>query len=589
MLTLKHCGMIKGVDYPAWGSEKYLTYIKSALYRGETPQKLYKRLADKAASYYKGIYTPEQFEEILWKGWLIPASPVSSNFGTPQGLPISCFSGQIGDDMYEIGRKETEVRMLSKYGGGTAMDFSLIRPAGSPVGTNGAVSDGVIPFMRSYEATVESSKQLGVRRGSIAFYLSAEHPDYMDFLHAKKNVGEANRLLKIASTGAVFSDAIMERIEKGDEEARKIWDATLISRIETGYPYIFFEGNANRNLPSNWKDHGLNVKHSNLCSEIMLPTGPDLSLVCCLSSLNLAKYDEWKDTNTVELAVAFLDSVIEEFLEKGKNTQGIEDAITFAEKSRAIGLGTMGYHTYLQSKNLPFNSISSKYINKQIFSSISKQANEASAKLAAILGEPEWMAGTGQRNLTKMAIAPNLSSAKIAPIDEETEGVSQGIEPLTANVFIDGGAKGSFASKNRMLEKVLREIGRDTPEVWEQIRENKGSVMGLDFLDKETKDVFLTAREINQLAIIEQAADRQVFIDQGQSLNLFFDKQHLENMPGVAKFYNEVHLQAYRLGVKALYYLHTGSVLKVSTTLAESQQELQIDKAMYSNCTACEG
>lgn len=581
--------MIKGVDYPQWGSEKYLTYTKSLLYKTETPKGMYERLAETAANRYQGIYTKEQFFEILWNGWLIPASPVSSNFGPTQGLPISCFSGQIGDDMYEIGRKELEARMLSKYGGGTAMDFSLVRPAGSPVGTNGAFSDGVIPFMKSMEATVESSKQLGVRRGSIAFYLNAEHDDYMDFLHAKKNVGDQSRLFTKASTGAIFSDALMERVEKGDPKAREIWDSTLISRIETGYPYIFFEGNANRNLPANWKEHGLKINHSNLCSEIMLPTSPNLSLVCCLSSLNLAKYDEWKDTNTVELAIAFLDAVIQDFLDKAKDLKGIEDTYAFAEKSRALGLGAMGYHTYLQSKNLPFNSIASKYINKQIFSQIRKQADEASTKLATILGEPEWMKGTGMRNLTRLALAPNLSSAKIAPIDEEDEGVSQGIEPITANVYMDEGAKGNFAYKNKMLKKVLQGLEKDTDEVWAEIAENKGSVMSLDFLDKETKDVFLTAREINQLAIVEQAADRQVFIDQGQSLNLFFDKSHLENVPEVARFYNEVHLQAYKLGVKALYYLHTGSVLKVSTTLSDSQQELQIDKAMYSSCTACEG
>lgn len=558
-------------DFPEWGNnELYLTTIKGGyLQEGETPKEAYQRLASQASQLLEDSSLESEFFNIFWKGWLIPSTPVMVNMGTSKGLPISCFSGRVGDDMYEIGRKELEMRMLSKQGGGTAYDFSQVRAVGTPIqkGKLGT-SDGIIPFIKSYDSTILSSKQGKTRRGAVAVYLDAEHKEYEDFLKIREPKGDIDRQCHNIHQGAVISDAFMNKVKSdSNSNERKLWLETLKTRVKTGEPYVFFIDNANKDLPINWKENKLKIWHSNLCSEIMLPTDEEHSLVCCLSSLNLHKYDDWKDTNTVYYATLFLDAVMQEFINKGANIKGIDDTVRFAIKSRALGLGALGWHSYLQSKGLPFISIYSNGLTKTIFSKIRSEAERASEYLAKVFGEPEWCVGTNRRNLTLLAIAPNRSSAKLAG------GISQGVEPIAANVYMDDDAKGMHIRRNKELEKLLIKKERNIPQVWDQVIEDKGSVVNIKCLSDEEKDTFKTFKEINQLELVRQAALRQTYIDQGQSLNLAFRQD------APANFINKVHMEAWKLGIKALYYFRSESILR-----ADSQQ-----RDLYSECLMCEG
>nr|WP_262889707.1 ribonucleotide reductase N-terminal alpha domain-containing protein [Blattabacterium cuenoti] len=459
-----------GIDFPVWANnELYLTTIKGGyLLDGETPFEAYKRLSENAARILKNPKIENKFFNILWKGWLIPSTPVMVNLGTEKGLPISCFSGCVGDSMYEIYRKNLEMAILSKHGGGTSYDFSLIRPVGSPIknGTLGT-SDGIIPFIKSYDSAIIASKQGSTRRGAVAIYLNIEHQEYTEFLKIREPKGDINRQCHNVHQGVILSNSFMEKVLKKNGKERSLWINTLKERVKTGEPYLFFKDNANRNLPENWKKNGLKIHHSNLCSEIMLPTDESHTLVCCLSSLNLYKYVEWKDTQTVFYAILFLDAVLQEFINKGKNIKGIEDAVRFAEKSRALGLGALGWHSYLQSRMIPFISVKSEILIHDIFGKIRSESQKATQYLAKEYGESEWNIGTGRRNLTLMAMAPNRSSAKLAG------GLSQGVEPLAANIYVDDDAKGMHIRKNPYLEKILIKSGYNLPEVWEQIANEK--------------------------------------------------------------------------------------------------------------------
>lgn len=558
-------------DYPVWGNnELYLTTIKSGyLLDGETPRQAYNRLANTAADILQDEALKPHFFEMLWKGWLIPSTPVMVNFGTEKGLPISCFSGRVGDDMYEIGRKELEMRMLSKYGGGTAYDFSQVRPMGTPIkGGVLGTSDGIIPFIKSYDSTILSSKQGKTRRGAVAIYLDAEHKEYEDFLRIREPKGDINRQCHNIHQGTVVTDAFMQNVKNNkDSKERQLWIETLKTRVKTGEPYIFFIDNANRDLPEHWIKNNLKVWHSNLCSEIMLPTNNNHTLVCCLSSLNIYKFDEWENTKVPYYATMFLDAVIQDFINRSRDIKGIGDATRFAEKSRALGLGALGWHSYLQKKRLPFISIASNALTTKIFRKIKEESEEASKYMAQTLGEPEWCLGTGRRNLTLLAIAPNRSSSKLAG------GVSQSIEPIAANIYMDDDAKGMHIRRNIELEKLLTEKDRNISQVWDQIIADKGSVVNIRCLSDEEKDIFKTFKEINQLELVRQAAIRQRFIDQGQSLNLAFRQD------APANFINKVHLEAWKLGIKSLYYFRSESILR-----ADSQQ-----RDLYSECIMCEG
>lgn len=566
----KDKGWEVNVDYPEWGNnDLYLTTVQGNYLNGdETPKQAYKRLSRTASKLLNNPELESKFFHIFWNGWLIPSTPVMVNFGTDKGLPISCFSGRVGDDMHDIGRKELELRMLSKHGGGTAYDFTPLRSAGTPI-KNGLLgtSDGVVPFMKSYDSTIISSKQGSTRRGAVAMYLDIEHNDYEDFLEVREPKGDINRQCHNIHQGAVISDSFMHAVQASDGRERKRWLATLKKRVKTGEPYTMFKDNANRNLPEFWKKHNLKIHHSNLCSEIFLPTDENHTLVCCLSSMNLHKFDEWENTDTVELAIFFLDAVIQEFINKGDNIKGIEDAVRFAKKSRALGLGTLGWHSYLQSKKIPFISIYAIGQTNKIFGLIREQAELATAKLAELYGEPEWTKGFNRRNLTLMAIAPNRSSSKLAG------NLSQGIEPIAANVYVDDDAKGLHIRRNPELTKVLEAKERNIPEVWDQIIADKGSVINIRCLSEEEKDVFKTFKEINQLELVKQAGIRQQYIDQGQSLNLAFQQD------APAKFINQVHMTAWEVGLKALYYFRSESILKADGGRRD----------LYDECVMCEG
>lgn len=556
-------------DYPEWGNnELYLTTIKGDyLLDQETPYDGYKRLAQTASKILKEPSLEKKFFKILWNGWLIPSTPVMVNLGTEKGLPISCFSSRIGDSMYEIYRKNLEMAILSKHGGGTAYDFSLIRPVGSLI-KNGklGMSDGIIPFIKSYDSTIIASKQGRTRRGAVAVYLDINHKEYPQFLEIREPKGDINRQCHNIHQGAIISNMFMKNVISYNGKERHLWLETLKKRVKTGEPYLFFIDNANQNNPTNWKQNKLKIWHSNLCSEIMLPTDEQHTLVCCLSSLNLYKYESWKDSDTIFLSILFLDAVMQEFINKGRLIKGIEDSVRFAEKSRSLGLGALGWHSLLQSKGIPFGSRQANYMNKIIFKNIKIESKKATRYLAKKYGECKWTKNTGQRNLTLIAIAPNRSSAKLAG------GISQGVEPIAANIYIDDDAKGMYIRKNPQLKKLLQKKGKNKLEIWDQISEEKGSCSNLSFLNDKEKEIFKCFKEINQLEIINQAAVRQQYIDQGQSINLSFT----QNAP--AKFINQVHLAAWKIGLKSLYYYRSASILRAETKMRD----------LYSECLLCE-
>jgi ribonucleoside-diphosphate reductase alpha chain len=569
----RNMGWKVGIDFPEWGNNAlYLTTIKGGyLIDGETPKDGYIRVSSRAAELLKKPELQERFFDILWRGWLIPSTPVMANLGTDVALPISCFSSHVGDSMYEIYRKNLEMAMLSKYGGGTAYDFSAIRAMGAKIKDGrGGSSDGIIPFVKSYDSTILASKQGKTRRGAVAIYLNAEHGEFKEFLEVREPKGDVNRQSHNIHQGAIFTDEFMNKVVDKNGKEREIWLETLKKRVKTGEPYTMFIDNANNAVPEWWKNNDLKIRHSNLCSEIFLPTDENHTLVCCLSSLNLVKFEEWKNTDTVYLSVMFLDAVMEDFLHKGtsESYKGIEDAVRFATKSRALGLGALGWHSFLQSKMIPFVSIEANAWTNIIFKYIKDESERATMDLAKEYGEPEWCKGTGRRNLTLLAIAPNRSSSKLAG------GYSQGVEPIAANLYMDDDAKGLHIRRNPFLEELLESKGKNLPQVWDAISEDKGSVINVRCMSAEEKAVFKTFKEINQLELVRQAGIRQKYIDQGQSLNLAF----FSDAP--AKFINQVHIEAWKLGLKSLYYLRSESVLRADT---KQQRDL------YSECIMCEG
>lgn len=567
---------IKGIDYPEWGDNTaYLTTMSNGYVKdNETPKNVYLRIAKTASEHLNRPDLEERIFNAIWNNWLCPSTPIMANFGRDKGLPISCFGSHIPDDLGEIFRKVREVALMNKYGGGTSGNFTPVRPAGSPISAGGT-SDGIVPFLQVFDSTKEASKQLPVRRGAFAAYLDIEHRDFWDFIKINDNEGsDKNRTYMSIQNAVNISDAFMNDLTNENLEKIK---QVVRSRKKKGVPYIMFKDNVNNQRW--WKDilPHLIVNHSNLCIEIALPNDANHSFVCCLLSVNLLKYDEWKDTDVIELGIYLLDAVITEFNKKASKIDGLEDAVRFAEKSRALGLGVLGWHSFLQSKDLPFNSWSSSYWNKTIFKQIHDQALLATQKLAKEYGEPEWLKGTGRRNLTTTAIAPTVSNSQYSNCLIGND-LSQGIEPLDSNYFSNGTAKGLFFVKNTFLTKKLIELNKNTPEVWDSILKRKGSVQHLDFLSKDDKEVFLTWREINQQGIIEQAAERQKYIEQGQSLNLAFTPDVPE------RYVLELIKLAHKLGLKSLYYHRSESGITAQTIDNLSKQEYKIEE-----CLSCEG
>ena len=566
---------VKGEDYPSWGNNDIYKQTISGgyLFNGESPRDAYMRVAKTVA---RRLYKPEladRFFEYIWNGWLCLASPVLSNTGTDRGLPISCFGIDVADSINDIGKKNLEMMLLAKHGGGVGIGINMIRPAGSKITGNGT-SDGVVPFCKIYDSTILATNQGSVRRGAASVNINIEHSDFLEWLEIREPKGDVNRQSLNLHQCAVIGDKFMRRLEQGDKQARNKWSKLLQKRKATGEPYILFKGNTNKANPEAYKKNSLKVHMTNICSEIVLQTDESHSFVCCLSSLNLAKYDEWKNTNIIYDSIWFLDGVLEEFIQKAKGKIGFENSVRSAEKGRALGLGVLGWHTYLQEKNIPFEGLLAQYETRKIFSQIKIESDRASRNLAETYGEPLWCVGTGMRNTHLRAIAPTVSNSKLSG------NISPGVEPWAANVFTEQSAKGTFIRKNPTLIKLLRKHKLNTSEVWDKILEDGGSVQGIDELNSivftngvSAKEVFKTFKEINQLELINQAGLRQQYVDQSVSLNLAFPSE------ATPKWINKVHFDAWKKGIKTLYYMRTESVLRGDIAAS----------AMDENCLACDG
>lgn len=529
------------------------------LLKGETVEGAIDRICSAAA---QRLYKPELkegFQELVERGWMSLSSPIWANMGTERGLPISCFNVHVPDHIEGITHKLGEVIMQTKIGGGTSGYFGELRERGSAVTDNGK-SSGAVSFMKLFDTAMDTISQGGVRRGAFAAYLDIDHSDIEEFLSIKSIGSPIQNLFY----GVCVPDYWMQEMIDGDEDKRNIWAKVLESRQQKGLPYIFFTDNVNRNKPQVYKDLNLSINSSNLCSEIALPSTNDESFICCLSSMNLELYDEWKDTEAVKLAIFFLDAVLQEFIAKTEGNYYLASANKFAKRHRALGLGVLGWHSYLQKNNIPFEGLHSKQLTTKIFKDIADKADKATIDLARIYGEPEILKGYGRRNTTLLAIAPTTSSSAILG------QTSPGIEPFSSNYYKAGLAKGNFMRKNKYLEKLLIEKDINNEDTWRGIMLNHGSVQHLNELTVEEKEVFKTFKEISQLEIIQQASIRQQYIDQAQSLNI--------NIPAELpiKEVNRLLIEAWKLGVKTLYYQRSQSVSKelvnnlVSCTSCES-------------------
>ena len=537
---------------PWWyNDESEAVLNRGYLLHGETIHDAIARISGAAAHRLNRPELQERFADIIYKGWMSCSSPIWSNLGTSRGLPISCFGCNIPDSIEGITTKLGEVMMQTKHGGGTSAYFGNLRGRGAAI-TNNGKSSGSVSFMKLFDSVMDTVSQGATRRGSFAAYLDIDHPDINEFLQIK-DIGNPIQNLFYA---VCVPDYWMQEMIDGDVEKRKIWAKVLESRQQKGLPYIQFSDNVNATRPEIYKQLGLEITHSNLCNEIQLPDGEDESFVCCLASMNLELWEEWKDSDAVQLAIWFLDAVMSEFIEKTAHSTFLKQAHKFALRHRALGLGVLGWHSLLQKNSISFESMDAKMLTNKIFKHIQKEALYASKELAEAYGpapifdEVDNFDGVKYRNTTVMAIAPTTSSSSILG------QVSPGIEPYSSNYYKAGLSKGNFIRKNRYLETLLKEKGKNTDEVWRHIMLNQGSVQQLTFLTEHEKEVFKTFKEISQQEIIIQASIRQKYIDQGQSLNI--------NIPPALsiKEVNALIIEAWKLGVKGLYYQRSQSISK---------------------------
>jgi len=554
-----------------WLNENSRKFLAAGyLSPGVSAEQRIREIADRAEEILQIPGYADKFYNYMSEGFFSLSSPVWSNFGKERGLPISCFGSHIDDDIGNILYSQSEVGMMSKLGGGTSGFFGKIRHRGAPIKNNGEAS-GAVHIMRLFESMVDVVSQGSVRRGRFSPYLPIDHPDIMEFLE----IGTEGNPIQELTHGVTVTNEWMEQMIEGDVEKRTVWAKVLQSRGEMGYPYIFFTDNANNQAADVYQDKKLPIYASNLCTEIMLPSSDKWSFVCVLSSINVLFYDKWKDTDAVETMVHFLDAIITEFLEKlerYRDSSSLDDqqtfmfmerAYNFSKENRALGLGVLGWHSLLQSKMLAFDSQEAYNLNSEVFREIKERSYKASEELAERFGEPELLKGYGRRNTTLNAVAPTTSSAFILG------QVSQGIEPIWSNIYVKDIAKLKTTIKNPFLVDLLQEKGMDTPEVWKDIRNHDGSVQHLDFLTEQEKEVFKTYSEIDQMQVIYQAANRQNHIDQGQSLNIIVHP----DMP--TKEINKIHVTAWKLGVKSLYYQHS----------MNAAQKFKQQK----DCASCEG
>ena len=562
----------KGKQYPVWMDEIGLSTVSNGyLLPDEDVFDAFKRVSKAAARRLRRKDLQPLFYEAMVKNWLCLASPVFSNMGTERGMPISCFGIDVDDSIEGIAGANSELMRLSSQGGGVGVGVSRIRGRGKSIKDNG-VSEGVVPWCKIYDSTILATNQGSVRRGAASVNLDINHPDIEEFLGIRRPKGDVNRQCLNLHQCVVVDDKFMNKLEDRDEKSMKLWGEILKTRLETGEPYIMFKDNVNNANPEAYKKHSLEVSMTNICSEITLYTDPLHSFICCLSSLNVARWEEWKEykfengMSLPELTCWFLEGVLQEFIDRAKNLKFMENTVRSAIKGRAIGVGVLGWHTFLQDNNIPFVGIQANAMTRKIFGFIQEEVLKASRDQATEYGEPEWCKGTGLRHTHHTAIAPTVSNAIISG------GVAASIEPIPANVYNLKSAKGVFIKRNKILERVLEQKGYNIDSVWDQILRDHGSVMGLPdyILTDEEKEVFLTFKEINQLEIVKQNGIRQQFIDQAISLNLSFDPND------TPKWISQVHKEAWKQGIKTLYYLRTESVLR-----GDNLQRL-------SDCISCE-
>ena len=521
-----------------WLNKEAITFLERGyLAKGQTALERIRQIAESAEKILNKTGFADKFEDYMHKGWYSLSSPIWANFGSGRGLSISCNGSYISDNMASILEKTAEVGMLTKYGAGTSGYFGELRGRGASISVGGS-SSGPVHFMELFDGVTRVVSQSNVRRGSFAAYLPIDHPDITEFL----DIREEGHAIQDLSIGVCVPDYWMKKMVAGDTDCRKIWARVIKKRFESGYPYIFFTDNVNNNAPQVYKDKKIKIHASNLCSEICLSSSADETFVCNLSSMNLLHYDQWKNTDAVETLTYFLDAVMEDYIKATENIQFMRSAHNFAKNQRALGIGSLGWHSYLQSKMVAFESLEAKMLNTQIHRFIRDKSIAASKEMAKEYGEPPLLKGYGLRNVTTMAIAPTTSSSFILG------QVSPSIEPLESNYYTKDLAKGKFTYKNPYLIEVLKKYEKNTAEVWKSIMIKGGSAQHLTFLTDDEKGVFKTFGEISQKEIIIQAAARQKFIDQGQSINL---KIHTKVS---AKDANELLIFAWEQGVKCLYY-----------------------------------
>jgi ribonucleoside-diphosphate reductase alpha chain len=521
-----------------WLNKHSRTFLsRGYLDEGQEPEDRIKKIADRAETILGIKGFSEKFQGYMAKGFYSISTPVWTNFGNARGLPVSCFGSYVSDNMSEILGKVAEVGMMSKMGGGTSAFFGELRPRGAKISVGGE-SSGPVHFMELFDTVADVISQGSARRGSFAAYLPIEHPDIEEYLQIRSE----GHPIQNMSIGITVTDQWMQEMLDGDKQKRSLWGKVIKKRCETGYPYIFFTDTINNKAPQVYKDKGLKIHASNLCSEICLSSSSEESFVCVLSSLNLLHWDRIVETDAIETLIYFLDAVNEEFVKKTEGIKFMEAPHKFAKNQRALGMGVLGWHSYLQSKTISFESLEAKMLNSQIWQTIQERADKATKELAKLFGEPKLLKGTGRRNVTTLAVAPTTSSSFILG------QVSPSIEPENSNYYVKKLAKGSFTYKNPYLKKLLKEKDQDTDEVWKSILVRGGSVQHLTFLSQEEKDVFKTFGEISQKEIVIQAAQRQKYIDQSQSLNFMIPP----NIP--PKQINELMIEAWRMGVKTLYY-----------------------------------
>jgi ribonucleoside-diphosphate reductase alpha chain len=560
-----------------WINEESITFLRRGyLSEGEEPLERIRTIAEHAEKLLGIEGFADKFYDYMGKGWYSLSSPVWANFGKKRGLPVSCFGSNIGDNIESILYTQAEVGEMSKMGGGTSGYFGNIRGRGAEITDNGH-APGAVHFMNLFQSVVDNISQGSTRRGRFSPYLPVEHPDIMEFLE----IGTEGFPIQDLTHAVTVTDEFMEDMIAGDDKKRAIWAKVIQRRGEIGYPYIMFADTMNKNTVDVYKDNDAKIYNSNLCSEIALHNSEEESFVCVLSSMNVLHYDEWKDTDAVEMMTMFLDAVVTEFLTKIEDIRDngtiegkrgffyLEKAYNFAKRQRALGLGVLGWHSFLQKRGLPFDTRETARLNVEVFKLIKDKSYAASEELAKMFGEPEYLEGYGRRNVTLNAIAPTTSSAFILG------QVSQSIEPIWSNCYVKDVAKMKVTIKNPILKELLSEMGKDTKEVWNSIKQNDGSVQHLDFLTDDQKDIFRTFAEINQSSIINQAAVRQSYIDQSQSLNLMISP----DMP--TKDVNKLLIDAWQLGVKTLYYQHS-----MNSAQAFSRKKLNLNDLQ---CVACEG